>query len=245
MKPRCFELEGTKVLDTEALKKTRRWVSDTVKEHLIGVFHGDAGNGKTRSLKLALAGVPNVYWCYFRLNATETYVANKLLDVLTGVGHNLDFDPADEALATQLRQRRPTIVIDEAQALAHDPLEYLRGHYDDPDTRFPLLFAGGNGCWETLRSYPMLKRRVRRRLEFSPLSESEVLQHIPTLHPIYAESEPEVILLVNDYFAFGNLGYWTNFTADAAGLCAEHNLQTLTEEVARNVFALEGGGGAS
>lgn len=242
MKPRCFELEGAAVLETATLKKTRRWVADVISGRLIGVFHGDAGNGKTRSLKLALEGIPNVHWCYFRLHASETWVANKLLTVLTGVEHNLDYDPADELLAEVLRAQRPILVIDEAQDLDHDPLEFLRHHHDDPETTFPLLFAGGNGCWETLRSYPMLKRRVRRRLEFVPLSEAEVLSQIPRLHPIYKDAAPDVILFVNDYFAFGNLGYWTNFTADAAELCAEHNFATVTEEVARNVFALEGGG---
>ncbi len=242
MKPRCFELEGAAVLDTMTLKETHRWVADVLKRRLIGVFYGDAGNGKTRSVKLALEGVPNVYWCYFRLNASETWVANKLLTILTGVEHNLDYDPADELLGEVLRELQPTLVIDEAQALGHDPLEFLRRHHDDPDTTFPLLFVGGNGCWETLSTYPMLRRRVRRWLAFKPLTEAEVLEHIPRLHPIYKDAPPEVILLVNDYFAFGNLGYWTNFTADAVDLCAEHGFVTVTEEVARNVFALAGGG---
>jgi hypothetical protein len=54
--------------------------------------------------------------------------------------------------------------------------------------------------------------------------------------------EAEVLLLVDDHFAHGNLRDWASFTHTAVKLCAEHGRERLDAEIARNTFALHSGG---
>ena len=88
----------------------------------------------------------------------------------------------------------------------------------------------------------MLRSRVWRRVEFAPLSTAQVVEIMPRFHEIYAEADGEVLAFVDDYFGHGNFRNWAGFTASAAGVCETHGITTLTEEVARAVFALHGGG---
>lgn len=69
-----------------------------------------------------------------------------------------------------------------------------------------------------------------------------MLEGIRAFHSIYAEAAEEVILFVDDYFGHGNLRNWASFTRSAAQLCREHRRASVDEEIARNVFALHGGG---
>jgi len=52
--------------------------------------------------------------------------------------------------------------------------------------------------------------------------------------------EREVLLLIDDHFAHGNLRDWASFTQTAAELCAAHGQATVDERVARNAFVLHG-----
>jgi hypothetical protein len=63
-----------------------------------------------------------------------------------------------------------------------------------------------------------------------------------SFHPIYTGVAKEVLLLVDDHFARGNLRDWASFTHTAAKLCEEHGRERLDAEIARNTFALHGGG---
>lgn len=65
---------------------------------------------------------------------------------------------------------------------------------------------------------------------------------IRAFHPVYAGAEDELIRFVDDYFAHGNLRNWEAFTHSAADLCRRHRRSTVDEEIARDVFALHGGG---
>jgi hypothetical protein len=43
-------------------------------------------------------------------------------------------------------------------------------------------------------------------------------------------------------FAHGNLRDWASFTPSAATLCTRHGRERLDTEIARNIFAVDGGG---
>ncbi len=132
-------------------------------------------------------------------------------------------------------------MIDEAQRLNRECIEFLRHLHDHPLTRFGLLLVGGDGCWQVLSREPMLRSRMYRRVVFKALSGKELLAGIRNYHPIYTGVPDELVLFIDDYFGHGNLRNWASFTRSAAGLCRRHK-RTLDEEVARNVFALHGGG---
>jgi hypothetical protein len=88
----------------------------------------------------------------------------------------------------------------------------------------------------------MLASRVYRRVRFQPLTRPDVLGAIPAYHPIYAETDSELIGLVDDQFAHGNMRNWAAFTHSALALLAETRRDRIDEQIVRNVFALHGGG---
>jgi hypothetical protein len=104
------------------------------------------------------------------------------------------------------------------------------------------VLVGGDGCWEVLSRELMLRSRIYRRVTFRPLTSRQILTLIPTYHPIYQGVPDELVLFVDDHFGHGNFRNWAAFTHSAQALCGQADRTRLDEEVARNVFALHGGG---
>jgi DNA transposition AAA+ family ATPase len=99
-------------------------------------------------------------------------------------------------LVEELAVRPRAIVVDEAQRLTSECIEFLRYLHDHPRTRFGLILVGGDGCWEVLSREPMLRSRIFRRVNVTPLTGEQVCELMGTFHPIYAGVEAEVLLLV-------------------------------------------------
>jgi hypothetical protein len=131
------------------------------------------------------------------------------------------------------------VVVDEAQSLNTECIEYLRYLHDHRCTRFALLL---DGTWKVLSREPMLRSRIYRRVSVEPLTPAEVCRLIPTYHPLYDGVAAELLLLIDDHFAHGNLRHWAAFTKTAAELCAAAGAGRVDESVARNAFTLHGGG---
>jgi hypothetical protein len=112
----------------------------------------------------------------------------------------------------------------------------------DPDTRFALLYVGGDGCWEVLSREPMLRSRVFRRLPFKPLDRADVPALIRRYHPIYHGVADELLLDVDDTYAHGTLRDWAAFTHTAADLCRESGRAGVDAAIAANAYTLLGGG---
>jgi len=129
------------------------------------------------------------------------------------------------------------VIMDEAQWLNRECFEYLRHLHDDPDTRFALLFVGGDGCYELLRREPMLNSRLYAYQRFGPLPPAAVLAVIPT----YAAADAAVPRLVNDTCGHGNFRSWARFTCHASRLCRRTGRTVCDEEIARNAFRTLGG----
>ena len=121
-------------------------------------------------------------------------------------------------------------------------IEVLRHLHDHPATSFCLLLVGGDGTWQVLSREPMLRSRIYRRVTVQPLSTQQVVGLMPAFHPIYTDTQPELLLFIDDHFAHGNLRDWAAFTHTAARLMASGKAE-LDEQLARNAFALHGGGG--
>jgi hypothetical protein len=159
-------------------------------------------------------------------------ITENMLRSATGVVHRGErYELADTLLDVLAREPR-LIVVDEAQRLGHEAIEYLRWLHDDPDTRFALLFVGGNGCWRLLSRYPMLRRRIYRRVEFKPLPLETIQRIIPLYHPLYKDASASTIALINRRFARGNFGHWARFTKTAVQICAKSKKTTVTERIA-------------
>jgi type II secretory pathway predicted ATPase ExeA len=234
-------------LPTPGLVATGRALADLVDAGAMGVVHGAAGLGKTFAVETALAGHTDasVCWAAFPSRPTIRLVAASLFELLSGLGagDRTRFHLTDqviELLVAGPGGRPRVLVVDEAQRLTRECIELLRHLHDHPATRFTLVLVGGDGAWEVLSREPMLRSRVFRRVALAPLSSSRVCELLGAFHPIYDGVDGELLLLVDDHFAHGNLRDWASFTYTAAKLCADQGRPRLDEEVVRNAFTLHG-----
>ena len=242
-----LNLHGARTLPTESLLLVERSVADLAANSAMGAFHGPAGLGKTFAVEQALArctDTPNI-WISFPSGPTQRQVAAALYEALTGVaappGSRFALTaPLLDELAG--RSDRVVVVVDEAQQLNRVCIEFLRHLHDHPRTDFALLLVGGDNAWTVLSREPMLRSRIYRRVAFSALSSTQVCALIPTFHPLYRNVDIELLLLIDDRFAHGNLRDWAAFTHTAVNLCAELGRDGIDERVVRNAFTLHGGG---
>lgn len=239
-------LTGASTLNTRSFQLTRRAVTDLVAHQATGVIYGPAGTGKTIAVHATVAEHAHTQPVVlaFPSHPSMRVVADELLFALTG-----ERAPARRnrfqlvnALIDHLSGLSRLVVVDEAQRLNGDCLELLRHLHDHPDTRFALLYAGGNGCWEVLSREPMLRSRLFRMVPFKPIPRRDVAALMRAYHPIHAQTPQELLLEVDDTFAHGTLRDWASFTHTAAALCAEEGTDTLDAAVLANAYALLGGG---
>lgn len=235
-----LDLAGAAVIKTPHLQRVQRTVTATLTRGAMAAVYGDAGLGKTFAVELAVAQIKGVtvIWLTFPPRPTMRRIARDLLGALLGQPRELPTDRMTDELVDELSSRgRLLVIIDEAQFLTEEDFEFLRYLHDQPGTNFALLFVGGVGCWQVLSRHPMLESRIRQRVSFDPLPIEAVKAVIPNYHPVWHGATGEIVELVDDRYAGGNLRRWASFTSLAADLCAEHQLDCVDQEVAANVFA--------
>ena len=242
MSVRHFAGDGATVIVTRDFYLAQRAISDTFRLGCIGVLEGPAGLGKTLSAdywRSEHADVSSVR-LVFPSQVTSKDVACGLAEALTGVAQEDTLRRLSALLLKLLSEERRLVVIDEAQFLGKQTIEYLRYLSDFETTRFGLLLVGGHGCWQVLSREPMLRSRVRRRVSFKPLAPQEVCVIMRRYHPLLADVSDELLLYIDEHFARGEFRAWASFASTAAELCAEKGLEALNREVADNVFTLHG-----
>ncbi|MCD2191688.1 ATP-binding protein [Actinomycetospora soli] len=240
-----LDVDGARTLPTPGLVAVDQAVEHLLDTAAMGVVHGPAGLGKSYAVEQALARHPAtaVSWVEFPSRPTMRLVAAAMFTDLTRLdaGRRSRFALTDELIEALSRGPR-VIVVDEAQRLNKDCIEFLRYLHDDRRTRFALLLVGGDDAWTVLSREPMLRSRIYRRVALDPLSGREVCDLLGALHPIYDNVDRELLLLVDDNVGHGNLRHWAAFTRSAVALCASTGRDRLDEEIARNVFAVHGAG---
>jgi hypothetical protein len=205
---------------------------------------GLAGSGKTFAAELAVAEFKvERAWVQSPSRPTMLHVARRLYRELTGAdpGRANRFELSEELIAL-LAGREWLLVVDEAQWLNRECIEYLRHLHDHPRTKFSLLLVGGDGCWRVLSREPMLRSRIYQRVGFAPMRLQTVLNVIPGYHRIYQNPLGELIAMVDDRYAHGCFREWASFTHSALTLSREQNATVLTESLARAVLELHAGG---
>jgi hypothetical protein len=235
-----LDLVGARVVQTPALLLSRRAILDVLSARALGVLHGPAGSGKTFAARLVLDELRVARaWVQFPSRPTMLHVARRLYRELAGAdpGRANRFD-LSERLIGLLTDREWLLVVDEAQWLNRECIEYLRHLHDHARTRFSLLLVGGDGCWRVLSREPMLRSRIYRRVQFAPMPPAMVLQVIPGYHPIYERVPGSLLALIDDCYAHGCFREWASFTHSALAFCHEQNSPMLTEPIARAVLEL-------
>jgi type II secretory pathway predicted ATPase ExeA len=138
-------LVGARVVQTPALLLSRRAIRDILSARALGVLHGPAGSGKTFAACLMLDELQVAQaWVQFPSRPTMLHVAPRLYRELIGAdpGRANRFDLSEELIAL-LAGREWLLVVDEAQWLNRECIEYLRHLHDHARTRFSLLLVGG------------------------------------------------------------------------------------------------------
>jgi len=243
-----LDLEDAATVDTTALALTRRAVLDLTRHRAMGVVHGAAGLGKTFAVERAVEHLDRFWspvWLSFPVRPTMRLIASELLEALTGERGRWDRFSITRELQEELAGRPRLVIVDEAQNLNRECLEFLRHLADDPCRQSATLLVGGDGCWEVLSREPMLHSRILRRVLFAPLPTAEVVRLIRGYHPIYQGVDDELIRFVDDYCGHGNFRNWASFTLTARDLCSEAGRPRLDDQIARNAFALLGGGSST
>jgi DNA transposition AAA+ family ATPase len=231
-------LQNAAVLQTRHFLLTESAVSDVIDAEAMGAVFGPAGLGKTFAVAEALAQhkLP-VIRLSFETTPTMRLVADRLLHAFTGVPSKRTRFVITEVLIDLLAQRRRLVIIGEAQNLNRDCFEYLRHLHDDPNTHFGLIFDGGDGCWDVISREPMLHSRIYRPVSFTPLIESDILDLIPTYHPIYQNTDPDLLLEIDERIGHGRMRSWAAFTKTAADMCARNNTQQINAAITRSAIA--------
>lgn len=232
-------LTGARVMQTAPLLLAERAIGDLVDASAMGVMHGEAGTGKSFAAQTisATLGVA-CCWVQFPSRPTMLHVAQRLLLELSGEVPKGNRFALSDRLCDLLADRPRLLVVDEAQWLNRECIEYLRHLHDQPATCFALLLVGGHGCWEVLSREPMLRSRIYRRVTFAAMDTATVLQVIPAYHPLYHDADRETLALIDERFAHGRFRDWAAFTHSAvrsAGVAA-----TITRQRAEAIFAAHG-----
>jgi DNA transposition AAA+ family ATPase len=237
-----LDLPDAQTIKTRPYALTVRAVSDLVEHAGMGLVHGDAGLGKSFAVERAVAGasVPH-HWIAFAYRTTTRVLARDLLALITGVPEDGKRAVLERGLIDVLADGPQIVVVDEAQNLNHECIEYLRHLHDRKETQFTLLLAGGNGCWELLGRFPMLRSRLYRRIRFAPLEPSQVQKAIPKFHAIYRGANPELIASIDRSYCRGVFRSWAAFTQTAIDVTGAQLEPVLTESVVENAYALLGG----
>lgn len=152
-----LDLDGARVLPTAGLQLVEQAVADVLDTNAMGVVHGPAGLGKTFAVERALSGARAVgCWSSFPSRPTMRLVAASLFQQLTGspAGRGSRFVLMD-AILEELATRSRVVVVDEAQRLNTECIEFLRHLHDHPRTRFALAARSpASGCAATVRPWP-------------------------------------------------------------------------------------------
>ncbi|WP_406162957.1 ATP-binding protein [Streptomyces sp. NBC_01005] len=157
-------LPDARLVTTRALLTARENLTDTINARAMMCIHGGAGFGKTVAATSCLRELQtseDIRRITFHARTTTRAVRHELHTALELPGqpprHATEFD---HLLKATLAAHPRTLVLDEAQWLSSDQLEYIRYLWDDPYTQLAVIFVGGEGCHATLRAGHRHRRSV-------------------------------------------------------------------------------------
>jgi DNA transposition AAA+ family ATPase len=234
---RYLRVPGARFVSTTSYALLADAVEEACEDLGITVAYGDPGAGKTFALRVAILDrctLP-VTWIEPQHRPTMLALTEQLLralgDATTTGQRRVLLPPLIERLACPR-----LIVVDEAQRLTAECIDQLRYLSDRPDTNFALALAGGVRCMEVLNLEPQLARRCPLKIEFTPMDGEEVLDYMRRYHPIYEQLDSKLLLRIDDEYAHGMLGNWTNMTKRLHVEMQRRRAGEVTEELIEAAF---------
>lgn len=231
-------LASARIVATEALLEAGENIADTIDARAMSCIYGDAGLGKTFSVRAALKEVaPDlVLLLQFRSRPTPRDIRMELFDAL----HLEGKPPArpsefDQLLKRSLARRPYVLVCDEAQQFSRECFEFIRHLWDTGKgrNRPAVLFVGGEECYKTLYNEPALASRIYIWQEFTPMEPDEVAKNIPLFHPVWANASPELINFIDLEAGGGTFRMWSKITHHVLEGLKRRGLTEVDETLAR------------
>ena len=239
-------LPEARLVTTRALLTARENLADTIQARAMMCLHGGAGFGKTVAVTSCLRALEpdeDIHRITFHARPTTRAVRHELFTSLGLPGQPPRYaGEFDHLLKAELAAHPRTLVLDEAQWLSGDQLEYVRYLWDDPYTQLAVIFVGGEGCHATLRKEPMLSSRIFIWQHFTRLAPDEVLDVIPLYHPIWADADPGDIAYADQHAAHGNFRNWARLTAHTHTALHRTGRTHVDQDVLRWAFSRLGAG---
>ena len=234
-------LPDARLVTTRALLAARENLTDTIAARAMMCVHGGSGFGKTVAVTSCLRELEpaeDIRRITFHARPTTRAVRHELFTALELPGHPPRYaSEFDHLLKNALATHPRTLVLDEAQWLSSDLLEYVRYLWDDPYTQLAVIFVGGEGCHATLRKEPMLSSRIFIWQRFTRLTSDEILQVVPLYHPVWEDADPDDIAFADEHAAHGNFRTWARLTAHLRTGLARTGRTRVDREVLRWAFS--------
>jgi hypothetical protein len=233
--PHYLGLPGAQIVATETLQATQVSLERTLEHRAMMCVYGDAGLGKTLSVRAALrelAAPEQTIRVEFRSRPTTLVVRTELFNALAIGGQPprkpVDFD---RLLREVLAERFRVLVCDESQWMRKECFEYWRYLWDDPNTQIAIVFVGGGDCHRVLQSEPMLASRIYIWQAFRKMSRQQVLTVIPAFHPLWRDVDRALIARVDRQAGHGSFRNWAKITSHCTDALARLAEPSLTPEI--------------
>lgn len=208
---------------------------------IAGLF-GDPGTGKTHAARHFCATSPvEVVYVTSSPSPQLKEIYEELLFQTLGEMKKGSVRDLRRLCAEVLSERPRVVVIDECQHLSYLWHQQLRTLHDHPEAKFAMLLVGGTNAERTLKRDPQLWSRVKMRVRFEALEGDELLQALAEMHPVFANTDPQLLADIDRKSCRGNLREWATFLELALPLLrGARPHDRLSPKVVRGVFTYRG-----
>jgi DNA transposition AAA+ family ATPase len=156
-------------IETSQTRMAQVAANNAIRTREMAVLHGDAGLGKTYFVRRFLSDRPNAIYL-------EIVKGQSSRDVLREICAGLKIQPKRSNYQTfceicaNIGDR--VIVIDQAEFLRNETLEYIRGIWDR--TKTPVILVGIADLVTLVRSHTHIDSRMHWQWQFQPLEDGEI-----------------------------------------------------------------------
>ncbi|MFI6986489.1 AAA family ATPase [Embleya sp. NPDC050154] len=208
---------GTAV--TAGLLEVHEAVREVAAIPAVACVTGAPGVGKSTAVADALRADRgergrDAVWLTFRSRPTMAMLRDALWQRLwPGTSPPRSRTDFEHGLTRAFERTRRTVVLDRADVLPREALEYFAALAEDPRVDIALI-AIGSPAWGTAlpQRAPKLRSFIYRRVHLEPLTDTEAHTVVPGLHPIWADATAHAITDLNHDVA-GALRGWRRVTA--------------------------------
>lgn len=236
---------ATQRVPTSGFRMVARVVKKTLLNQGICLIWAEPGLGKTFSIEHTLLRLrdsvdPETLFCQLQFPSSPSMlrIAQELYKSVVGAETKLRRE-ADISDRLYELLRRPTVIfIDEAQHLTDDGMHYLRLLWEDRDTNLTIVFAGIPEAFNQIARDEALFRRLYGHVRLDRLNDKQIIDLMPSFHPLLRNAPSDSLLKIDDEYAFGSFGHWAGFMKWAEDVASEDGLATINDELIDKVLAV-------